>query len=82
MEHNEYNHYLNESQTNSRNVNSITPTRIDIMQAMNYTAYIQDVNFFFQNSMSINMAVLALQILDYIMQRPKNQSMYPLPKNK
>ena len=52
------------------------------MQAMNYTAYIQDVNFFFQNSMPTNMAVLAFTILDYIMQRPKNQSMYPLPKNK
>ena len=49
---------------------------------MNYTDYIKDVNFFFENSMSINMAILAFQILDYIMQRPKNQNMYPLPKNK
>lgn len=67
VHYNEYGHYLNESGTNSRNLNSITPTRIDILQAMNYTSYIGDVNFFFQNSMSINMAVLAFQILDYIM---------------
>ena len=63
-------------------MNSITPTRIDTLQAMNYTAYIADVNFFFHNSMAVNMSVIAFQILDYIMQRPKNQAMYPLPKNK
>ena len=66
-------HHLYESQlTGSKNINSLTPQRIDLLKMMNYTDYLLDVNFFFNNSMSINMAILAFLILDYIMQCPKN----------
>ena len=74
--------HLHDSHTGSKHITSVTPHRIDLMQTMNYTDYLPDVNFFFHNSMSINMSILAFQILDYIMQRPKNKNMYPLPKNK
>ena len=79
----ENNDNMYESQTGSKNINSLTPHRIgNVMKMMNYTAYLPDVNFFYNNTMNINMAILAFQILDYIMQRPKNKNMYPLPKNK
>ena len=74
--------YESQDMTGSKNINSITPHNVNLLKTMNYTDYIKDVNFFFDNSMPINMAVLAFQIMDYIMLRPKNQNMYPLPKNK
>ena len=68
--------------TGSKNINSVTPQRIDLLKALNYTDYLKDPNYFSTNSMSVNTAILAFLVLDYIMKRPKNQNMYPLPKNK
>ena len=51
--------YDTQELTGSKNINSITPRDVDLLKTMNYTDYIKDVNFFFDNSMPINMAILS-----------------------
>ena len=51
--------YESQDMTGSKNINSITPHNVNLLKTMNYTDYVKDVNFFFDNSMPINMAILA-----------------------
>lgn len=48
----------------------------------NYTDVIEDSQFFFNRSEYINIALLIFEILNFIMRKPINNRVYPLPKSK
>ena len=51
-------------------------------QIVNYTKTIKNKQIFQGNSESVNIAILALSILDFIMWQPKNRNDYPMSKSK